>query len=45
MGPLKYHEIVKQEHFKAGGKLKDRGPIKKNGTKYQRNGLFPVNTE
>jgi hypothetical protein len=35
MGPLKYHDIFQQEHFKADGKLKVRGPIKKNGANYE----------
>jgi hypothetical protein len=35
MGPLKYHDIFHQEHFKADGNITVRGPIKKNGTKYE----------
>ncbi len=35
MGPLKYHDIFQQEHLKAGGSLAVRGPIGKNGAKYE----------
>jgi len=35
MGPQKYHDIFQQGHIKADGALAVRGPIKKNGTKYE----------
>jgi len=36
MGPLKNHNIFHQEHLEADGNLTVRGPIKKNGSKYER---------
>jgi hypothetical protein len=44
MGPQKYHEVYQQEHLKADQNPTVRKPKKKNGTKYQRNGLLPGNT-
>jgi hypothetical protein len=44
MGPSKYHDIFQQERLKANENLNVIGSIKKNGTKFLKNGFLPGNT-